>query len=71
MVISLERNERGVFMRVDLLKVLVIVMGLGLLPMPSLVSNALAEESKTCADWTACSSDSDLEDSCSDEGESL
>ena len=63
--------KRYLFMRVDLLKVLVIVMGLGLLPMPSLVSNALAEESKTCADGTPCPSDAELEDSCSDEGESL
>jgi len=39
--------------------------------MPSLVSNALAEEAKTCADGTPCPTDAELEDSCSDEGESL
>jgi hypothetical protein len=65
------KTKRYLFMRVDLLKVLVIVMGLGLLPMPSLVSNALAEEAKTCADGTPCPTDAELEDSCSDEGESL
>jgi len=58
-------------MRIDLLKVLVIVMGLGLLPLPSLMSTAVAEEPKTCADGTPCPSDAELEDSCSDEGESL
>jgi hypothetical protein len=59
------------FMRFDLLKALVIVMGLGLLPLPSLVSTAAAEEPKTCADGKPCPSDADLEDSCSDEGQSL
>ena len=58
-------------MRVDLLKALVIVMGLGLLPLPSLVSTAAAEEPKTCADGKPCQTDSELEDSCSDEGQSL
>ena len=59
------------FMRFDLLKALVIVMGLGLLPLSSLVSTAAAEEPKTCADGKPCPSDADLEDSCSDEGQSL
>jgi hypothetical protein len=59
------------FMRFDLLKALVIVMGLGLLPLPSLVSTAAAEEPKTCADGKPCPSDAELEDSCSDEGQSL
>ena len=58
-------------MRFDLLKALVIVMGLGLLPLPSLVSSAIAEEPKTCADGKPCPTDAELEDSCSDEGESL
>jgi hypothetical protein len=58
-------------MRVDLAKVLILVVGVGLLPIPSLVSNAAAEELKTCADGTPCPSDAELEDSCSDEGESL
>ena len=58
-------------MRVDLLKAFAFVIGVGLLPMPSLVSNAAAEESKTCADGTPCPTDAELEDSCSDEGESL
>ena len=58
-------------MRFDLLKALVIVMGLGLLPLPSLVSSAIAEEAKTCADGKPCPTDAELEDSCSDEGESL
>lgn len=58
-------------MRVDLLKAFALVIGVGLLPMPSLVSNAAAEESKTCADGTPCPTDAELEDSCSDEGESL
>jgi len=58
-------------MRFDLLKALVIVMGLGLLPLPSLVSTAAAEEPKICADGKPCPSDADLEDSCSDEGQSL
>ena len=58
-------------MRVDLLKALFIVISLGLLPLPSLVSSAIAEESKTCADGKPCPTDAELEDSCSDEGESL
>ena len=57
-------------MRVDFLKALVIVMGLGMLPLPSLVSSAIAEESKTCADGKPCPTDAEL-DSCSDEAESL
>jgi len=58
-------------MRFDLLKALVIVMGLGLLPLPSLVSSAIAEEPKTCTDGKPCPTDAELEDSCSDESESL
>jgi hypothetical protein len=54
-------------MRMGLLKALVIVMGLGLLPLPSLVSIAAAEEPKTCADGKPCPTDSELEDSCTDE----
>ena len=62
---------RGAFMRFDLLRALVIVMGMGLMPLPSLVSTAGAEEAKTCADGKPCPTDAELEDSCSDEGESL
>ena len=58
-------------MRVDLLKALVIVMSLGLLPLPSLVSSAIAEESTTCADGKPCPTDAELEDSCSDEAETI
>jgi hypothetical protein len=58
-------------MRIGLFKVLAIVIGLGLLPMPSLVSTATAEEAKTCADGKPCPTDSELEDSCSDEEQSL
>ena len=58
-------------MRVDLLKALFIVISLGLLPLTSLVSSAVAEEAKTCADGKPCPTDAELEDSCSDEGESL
>ncbi len=58
-------------MRVDLLKALFIVISLGLLPLPSLVSSAIAEESKTCADGKPCPTDAELEDSCSDEAETL
>ena len=58
-------------MRFDLLKALVIVMGLGLLPLHSLVSSAIAEEPETCADGKPCPTDAELEDSCSDESESL
>jgi hypothetical protein len=54
-------------MRMGLLKAFVIVMGLGLLPLPSLVSIAAAEEPKTCADGKPCPTDSELEDSCTDE----
>jgi hypothetical protein len=57
--------------RVDLLKALFIVISLGLLPLPSLVSSAIAEESKTCADGKPCPTDAELEDSCSDEAETL
>ena len=64
---------RGAFMRMrfDLLRALVIVMGVGLLPLSSLVSTAAAEEPKTCSDGKPCPTDAELEDSCSDEGESL
>jgi hypothetical protein len=58
-------------MRMGLLKALVIVMGLGLLPLPSLVSIAAAEEPKTCADGKPCPTDSELEDSCTDEQTTL
>ena len=58
-------------MRFDLFKVLAIVISVGLLLMPSLVSTATAEETKTCADGKPCPTDSELEDSCSDEVESL
>jgi hypothetical protein len=58
-------------MRIDLLKALVIVMGLGLLPLPSLVSIVAAEEPKTCADGKPCPTDSELEDSCTDEQTTL
>ena len=58
-------------MRVDLVKALFIAMSLGLLPLTSLVGPAVAEEVKTCADGKPCPTDAELEDSCSDEGESL
>ena len=58
-------------MRFDLVKALFIAMSLGLLPLTSLVSSAVAEEVKTCADGKPCPTDAELEDSCSDEGESL
>ena len=58
-------------MRFDLLKALFLVMSLGLLPLSSLVSSAIAEEPETCADGQPCPTDAELEDSCSDEGESL
>ena len=49
-------------MRFDLFKVLIIVVGLGLLPMSSLVNTATAEEAKTCAEGKTCPTDSELED---------
>ena len=58
-------------MRVDLVKVLFIAMSLCLLPLTSLVSSAVAEEVRTCADGEPCPTDAELEDSCSDEVESL
>ena len=58
-------------MRVDLVKALFIAMSLGLLPLTSLVNSAVAGEVKTCADGKPCPTDAELEDSCSDEGESL
>ena len=71
LVISIERKQKGIVMRFDLLKALFIAMSLGLLPLTSLVSSAVAEEPKTCADGKPCPTDAELEDSCSDEGESL
>ncbi len=62
---------RGVCMRFYLLRAFVIVMGIGLLPLSSLVSTAAAEEPTTCADGKPCPTDAELEDSCSDEAESL
>ena len=58
-------------MRLDGLKVLAFAISLGLSLMPSLVSTATAEELKTCADGKPCPTDSELEDSCSDEEQSL
>ena len=58
-------------MRIGLLKALFIVISIGILPLPSLVSSAVAEGSDTCADGKPCPTDAELEDSCSDEGESL
>jgi hypothetical protein len=71
LVISIERKQKGIVMRFDLLKALFIAMSLGLLPLTSLASSAVAEEAKTCADGKPCPTDAELEDSCSDEGESL
>ena len=58
-------------MRFDVLKVLIIVMGVGLLPSSPLLNTAYAEEPKTCADGKPCPTDAELEDSCSDEAESI
>jgi hypothetical protein len=58
-------------MRFDVLKVLVIVTGLVLLPSSFLLNTAYAEEQKTCADGNPCPTDAELEDSCSDEAESI
>ena len=58
-------------MRFDVLKVLIIVMGMGLLPSSLLLNIAYAEEPKTCADGKPCPTDAELEDSCSDEAESI
>ena len=58
-------------MRIGLLKALFIVISIGILPLPSLVSSAVAEGSDTCADGKPCPTDAELEDSCSDEGESF
>ena len=58
-------------MRVGLLKALFIVISLGMLPLPSLVSLAIAEGPETCADGKSCPTDAELEDSCSDEAETL
>jgi hypothetical protein len=56
-------------MRFGLLRIFVIAMGL--LVGPSLVLNAVAAESETCADGKPCPTDAELEDSCSDEEESI
>ena len=53
-------------MRVGLLKALFIVISLGMLPLPALVSSAIAEGPETCADGKPCPTDAELEDSCSD-----
>ena len=58
-------------MRFDVLKVLIIVMGMGLLSSSILLNTAYAEEPKTCADGKPCPTDAELEDSCSDEAESI
>ena len=58
-------------MRLDVLKVLVIVTGLVFLPSSFLLNTAYAEEQKTCADGKPCPTDAELEDSCSDEAESI
>ena len=58
-------------MRFDVLKVLVIVTGLVFLPSSFLLNTAYAEEQKTCADGKPCPTDAELEDSCSDEAESI
>jgi len=58
-------------MRFDILRVLVIVMGVAVMPSSFLVNTAYAEEPKTCADGKPCPTDAELEDSCSDEAESI
>ena len=58
-------------MRFDVLKVLIIVVGMGLVPSSLLLNTAYAEEPKTCADGKPCPTDAELEDSCSDEAESI
>ena len=58
-------------MRFDVLKVLVTVTGLATLPSSFLLNTAYAEEPKTCADGEPCPTDAELEDSCSDEAESI
>ncbi len=58
-------------MRFDILKVLVIVMGVAAMPSSFLVNTTYAEEPKTCADGKPCPTDAELEDSCSDEAESI
>ena len=58
-------------MRFNVLKVLIIVMGGGLLPSSLLLNTAYAEEPETCADGKPCPTDAELEDSCSDEAESI
>ena len=58
-------------MRFDILKVLVIVMGVAAMPSSFLLNTAYAEEAKTCADGKPCPTDAELEDSCSDEAESI
>ena len=62
---------KGICMRFGFLKVLIIAMGVALLPSSHLVNTAYAEEPKTCADGKPCPTDSELEDSCSDEAETI
>ena len=67
--ITLEESCRGICMRFGFLRIFVIAMGL--LVIPSLALNVVAAESETCADGKPCPTDSELEDSCSDEEESI
>jgi len=58
-------------MRFDVLKALIIVMGVAILPSAIMLNAAFAEEPETCADGKPCPTDAELEDSCSDEAESI
>tara|TARA_B100000900_G_scaffold263374_1_gene224656 strand:- start:529 stop:705 length:177 start_codon:yes stop_codon:yes gene_type:complete len=58
-------------MRCVVLKVLIIVMGVAAMPSSFVLTTAYAEEPKTCADGKPCPTDAELEDSCSDEAESI
>ena len=62
-------------MSFDLAKILIVVIGLGLIPM-SAVPTVASAESKVCSDGTPCPSESEpsdeeLEDYCSDEAETI
>lgn len=53
------------------INLLVAIIVVGLIITPALAATAVAAKAETCADGEPCPTDAELEDSCSDEEESI
>lgn len=69
MVVLLELMLRMYAMR--FINLLVAIIVVGLIITPALAATAVAAKAETCADGEPCPTDAELEDSCSDEEESI